>query len=170
MAKIDSLGVSSFVTGAASLSQSNKKEEKTHSVKKEKFTTLLQKSESEIAQTGLHSVPIEIQDKNYDEALQFLLDAVYNVGDQLKKKPYSDIFIEYKKALSQFIGFVLDNSYEVESFEQQKRFNRKKFTLVTVINKKLDSLASDILYNQKDQLKILEKINEINGILIDFFS
>jgi uncharacterized protein YaaR (DUF327 family) len=44
---------------------------------------------------------------------------------------------------------------------------RKKFTQVEIIDQKLEQLAAGILSNQKDQLGLLGKIEEINGLLVD---
>ena len=66
--------------------------------------------------------------------------------------------------------FVVDNSYEVEVRERRKGKKRRILVTVQIINAKLDELATGILYNQIDQLKILAKVEQINGILIDFMS
>lgn len=66
--------------------------------------------------------------------------------------------------------FVVDNSYEVEVRERRKGKKRRISVTVQIINAKLDELATGILYNQIDQLKILAKVEQINGILIDFMS
>ena len=46
---------------------------------------------------------------------------------------------------------------------------RKRFTLVKVIDEKLEALAS-VLAAQKEQLAILAQIDEINGLLVDLVS
>ena len=47
---------------------------------------------------------------------------------------------------------------------------RKKFTLVKVIDKKLESLAAEVLKNQRDQIGILSAIEEINGLLVNLIT
>ena len=66
--------------------------------------------------------------------------------------------------------FVVQNAYELEVRERRKGTKRQQLVTVQTINAKLDELAADILYNQADQLKILAKIEEINGLLVDFLS
>ena len=49
------------------------------------------------------------------------------------------------------------------------RDGKKKDPLVLVqtIDKKLEQLNYDIWYNHLDKLKLLEKIHEINGLVVD---
>ena len=47
---------------------------------------------------------------------------------------------------------------------------KKRFTLVKVIDEKLESLVAEILRGQSEQLKILERIEEINGLIVDIIS
>ena len=47
---------------------------------------------------------------------------------------------------------------------------RKRFTLVKVVDEKLDSLAASVLAAQREQLTILAQIDEINGLLVDLIS
>ncbi|EFW36718.1 hypothetical protein HMPREF9554_02834 [Treponema phagedenis F0421] len=44
------------------------------------------------------------------------------------------------------------------------------FTKIKVINEKLDSFIAELLTNQADQLRILQKTEEIYGLLIDLIS
>jgi uncharacterized protein len=47
---------------------------------------------------------------------------------------------------------------------------RKRFTMVKVIDEKLEALAVSVLAAQKDQLAILAQIDEINGMIVNLVS
>jgi len=47
---------------------------------------------------------------------------------------------------------------------------RKRFTLVKVIDEKLEALAASVLAAQKEQIAILAQIDEINGLLVNLVS
>jgi uncharacterized protein YaaR (DUF327 family) len=103
-----------------------------------------------------------------EEALQQLLDAVHNSGDELKNRPLPDTIKQYKQAVRNFLHYVVKNGYTVE--EQTSRtglLKRKKYTLVQVADRKLEELAAAILSGQSGQLTILARIEEINGLLVD---
>ena len=121
----------------------------------------------------------EIAGMSFEKAEEFLIDEVYAKGDLLKKSPLQENFILYKKAVQNFLKFVQSQSYEVEDKflvrkvkvpGHLKPVSRQKcYKLVKVVNEKLDSLASDILYNQRDQIRMTAKVEEIKGLLIDVF-
>lgn len=142
----------------------------------------MEKSEG-VEKTGLNEQGLpfeieEIQGMSFEKAEEFLIDSVYSAGDLLKNSPVPENFATYKKAVQNFLKFVQSQSYEVEEVKgipqkvkQKGRLKpvtkQKSYTLVKVVNEKLDSLASDILYNQKEQLRMAAKIDDIKGLLVD---
>lgn len=133
---------------------------------------------SEMEAQGLPTDIPEIRGMSFEEAETFLIDSVYSSGDKLKQSPVQENFAEYKKAVQNFLRFVQSQSYELEETKgimrkvhQKGRLKpvskQKTYTLVKVVNEKLDSLASDILYNQKDQLKLAAKIDDLKGLILD---
>ena len=168
---------SSFFNPAAALTRKKEKDKDKPAVKRS-FADILRSSSPDALQTSdseqplfaADAVPENFDGLPFDDKLTVLVDNVYAAGDELKKNPFSDNFIVYKQNLSRFMRFVVDNSYELEVREQRRGKKRRQLITVQIINKKLDELAAGILYNQIDQLKILAKIDEINGILVDFLS
>ena len=148
----------------------NEKTAKTGGIRK-KFSEILHKSETEIEVDSY--LPAEIAGMDFEEALSFLLDKVTMAGDNLKNNPFTDAFADYRKKISQFMRFVVKNCYDVEESlgTPSVRVPRpKKKYLVKVIDDKLDQLAREILENHVDQLKMLAKVDEINGLLVDMLS
>ena len=111
-----------------------------------------------------------------DSDLEDLLDDVHQQGEKLVKMPSVSSVEAYKKSVRNFIHHVLKEAVRVESIEGAK-FNRfkpsnkqKRYTLISVIDDKLDKLAAGILMNQGKQLDLLAKVEEINGLLVDLTS
>ena len=170
MAAIDPLGYGALFSQSQELA---KKENKTNkSTSKKIFSSLLEKKESDIDYEALSDVEFmqSLENKSFDEKLEFLVDSVYTAGDRLKKNPEPEEFKNYRKNMAHFLQFVVKNSYEIETQHRLKGRKRVVYTLVQVVNEKLDSLAADILMNQREQLRILSRLEEINGLLVDFFS
>jgi len=79
--------------------------------------------------------------------------------------------IRYRQAVSAFLAYIVNNMLTVE--EQTSGGNilrRKRFTQLKVIDNKLESLVQAVLRNQGKQLDVLERINEIRGLLIDLIT
>jgi uncharacterized protein YaaR (DUF327 family) len=111
-----------------------------------------------------------------DSDLEDFLDDVHQNGEKLLKDPGYASIENYKKSVRNFIHYVLQQAVKVESVEGAK-FNRfkpsnkqKRYTLISVIDDKLDKLAAGILMNQGRQMDLLAKVEEINGLLVDLMS
>ncbi len=170
MSSIDPLGYSALFSQSQELAKKENKANK--STSKKVFSSLLEKASTDGMSENLSDVEFmqSIENKNFDEKLEFLIDSVYSAGDRLKKNPEPEEFKNYRKKMSFFLQFVVKNSYEIETQHRRKGRKRVVYTMVQVVNEKLDSLAADILMNQREQLRILAKLEEINGLLVDFFS
>lgn len=132
--------------------------------KKVPFTSFLHEAESsESAElSALPDLPVS------EETLQILLDDIHAAGDDLKAKPFPDQIKKYKSAVRNFLHYVVENSYTAE--ERISGINilkRKKFTLIQVVDKKLEQLAAGILAGQTTQLELLSRLDEIAGLLVN---
>jgi uncharacterized protein len=124
---------------------------------------------SERAETG--AIPERLVGLPHEKILEALLDDVHSAGDRLKASQMPDAIVAYKNAVRSFMKYVVDRSYTVtERISGGNILKRKKFTQVQIIDEKLEQLAAGILSNQRDQLGLLGKIEEINGLLVDLMS
>jgi uncharacterized protein YaaR (DUF327 family) len=103
-----------------------------------------------------------------EESIQFLLDKVHDLGDALSKRPFIEEIKAYKQAVRNFVHYVVENGFDTEEhISGANLLKRKKFTLVQVIDKKLEEMAAAILRGQSNQLGILAALDEIKGLLVD---
>ncbi len=99
-----------------------------------------------------------------------LLDSVYQLGEELKRKGSLENLEKYRRAVRQFYRLLISRSLETEKVNGRlnlSKGSRKQYTLIKVVDEKLEKLGAAVLKNQKEQLDILEKIDEIHGILVD---
>jgi uncharacterized protein YaaR (DUF327 family) len=143
--------------------------------KKEKSTKKLKgrSFDSVVEQTAAEESPLfDVEDHGeHSENLAGLLDEVHQTGDRLSESPTLENIKCYRRAVSAFLAYVVSNMLTVE--EQSSGGNilrRKRFTQVKIIDNKLESLVQAVLQNQGKQLDVLEKINEIRGLLIDLIT
>jgi|SRR5574344_371596 uncharacterized protein YaaR (DUF327 family) len=150
-----------------------KEKEKTSGTKRSSFASALQKTEEEhiLAEEGL---PKEIAGKTVEEAVVYLKDAADIAGDKLREDLSPENFADYRKKISQFMKFVVKNAFEIEK-HKRPGINRKGRPLdprvqVKVINTRLDEIADCLLHDHRDNLKMLAKVEEINGMLVDLMA
>ena len=104
-------------------------------------------------------------------ALEDLLDEVHESGDKLKENPSVELVQAYKRAVRDFVHYVVDRSYAVEQKTSGRSIlKRNAYFRVSVIDESLEKLAAEILRNQRDNLEILRRVDEINGMLVDLLS
>jgi len=104
------------------------------------------------------------------ETAEELLDDVYQLGELLKKDGSLGTLKKYRDSVKRFYKFVVSNSLEAEKINGRlnpRTMSRKQYTLIAVVDKQLERLGACVLQNQKDQLEILKKVDEIYGILVD---
>jgi uncharacterized protein len=103
-------------------------------------------------------------------SLESLLDEVHESGDRLKENPSVDLVQAYKKAVRDFVHYVVERSYAVEQKASGRNIlKRNAYFRISVIDAALEKLAAEILRNQRDNLEILRRVDEINGMLVDLF-
>ena len=146
-----------------------KEDEKKAGKGKGLFRTALGKALDE-ARGGEASAALDAQ--GFSRAgIEELLDEVHSAGDKLKENPSVDLVQAYKKAVRDFVHHVVERSFVVEQKTSgRKILKRNVYFRVSVIDESLEKLAAEILRNQRDNLEILRRVDEINGLLVDLFS
>ena len=117
-----------------------------------------------------------------EEAVNYLMDEVRSTGDILKSRPLPEEIMRYKQAVRNFINYVVQNSYKLDhedgllnkykpQFKGRRNTpeadDRKGYTKIQVIDKKLEDLAAMLLSGQKKQMELVSRLEEIRGLLVD---
>ena len=166
MNTVDPLGQALYFTAVSSAAGEAAKEAKKKKAGAQQsagiFSAMLKKNEeaNELASAGL---PSEI-------AGMSVKDRVTTAGDKLIDSMTEDAFAEYRRAVSQFMKYVVKYSFEIEelSGRRNRRTNKERiFVQVRIIDEKLNNLAAEILANQADKFLLLKRVEEIRGLLVD---
>jgi uncharacterized protein YaaR (DUF327 family) len=103
--------------------------------------------------------------------IEQLLDEINEAGERLGESQTMEAIRSYRTAVSRFMGAVVERGFDVrEHTSGSNILKRKKFTLVEIIDQRLESLASVVLAGQGDQLDVLRRVDEIRGLLVDLLS
>jgi len=109
-----------------------------------------------------------LSDEGLAGRLQGLLSEISEQGRRVARHmDFSELKI-YRSLITDFINEVVTHSHEFsrENF-LDRRGRHHVYGIVRLVNQDLDELAQELLGNEKDGLKILEKIDEIHGLLLD---
>jgi len=161
MARIDSLG-ESYQYQVPDKKKAGKKEK----TQRREFSRLVDSASDE---TELSTDDFGEADRR--RSIEELLDAVFSAGDHLKKNGTLEAIKAYRHQVRAFVKFAVAHSIAVEETTSGTNvLKRKRFTLVKVIDEKLEALAVSVLAAQRDQLAMLAQIDEINGMLVNLVS
>jgi uncharacterized protein YaaR (DUF327 family) len=120
-----------------------------------------------------------------EETVNRLLEDVRSAGDTLRDRPFPQEILAYKRAVRDFMRYVVDNGYEVgeslgvHQFEKPsyqgargtpQSQERVRHVAIQVVDHKLEELASMLLTHQLSQLELLSRLEEISGLLVDLVS
>jgi uncharacterized protein YaaR (DUF327 family) len=181
MAKIDFPDASGFFLNPAGHSPAKPEAKKNRSkpvrgTRKTSFSTLLEAEKPAAPLGPLPDLPVS------GETLEQLMDDVRSTGDDLRNRPFGDEIIRYKKAVRNFMFYVVENGFQVRESTGIPKFlkagyhgargtpeaqERRVYIQVQVIDKKLEDMAALILTSQLNQLELTARLEEITGLLID---
>ncbi len=161
MERIESLD-GSYLSGRSR----RKRSKSTKKLKAKSFDSVVEESAQD------QSPYFDLDDNSeHRENLEELLDEVHETGEILVENQSLEIIKRYRRAVRSFLDYVVSNMLAVE--EQTSGSNilrRKRFTQVKIIDGRLERLVAEVLQNQGKQLDLLEKIDEIRGLLVDLIT
>lgn len=109
-----------------------------------------------------------VESRNFEHRLNQLVTMLLEQGEKLGKKvDFKELKI-YKKLVSEFLDEALNNSHKFskQSF-LDRRGRHRVFAVIKKINGEIDQLTKDILADEKDNLKILQRLDDIRGLVLD---
>jgi uncharacterized protein YaaR (DUF327 family) len=183
MAKIDSPEFNNFLLNPAAFETAKTETKKARNKpvipgRKTRFSTLLESAREEASSElgPLQNLPVS------EETVNLLLDEVRSAGGNLKDRPFPDEILCYKKAVRNFMHYVVENGFTVKKGEgvpngqkpgykgplwDEKAKERKGYLVIQVVDKKLEDMAAMILSSQMSQIELASRLEEITGILVD---
>ena len=110
----------------------------------------------------------KVSDEHLVKRLSGLIEDITQQGKLLSEHMDLGELKRYRSMVHDFINEVVGNSHEFsrENF-LDRRGRHRVFGLVKLVNKNLDDLAQELLKSENDNLKVLEKVDEIRGLLLD---
>lgn len=110
------------------------------------------------------------EEQDLTSRLNRLMSDIETQGEQLANSMDMRELKNYKKLISEFMNEVVSNSLK---FSKQSHFDRrgrhKVYAIVKRVNAKLEELSREFLKEEKDNIKILESIGNIKGMLFDMY-
>ena len=112
-----------------------------------------------------------LDDQNLQARLNLMLDEISAQGKKLGKRMDVRDMKHYRELIREFMNEIVSRSHKFtrENFLDRKGRHRV-YTMIKLVNKELDELALELIKDENDHIYILNKIDEIRGLLIDIMT
>ena len=76
----------------------------------------------------------------------------------------------YRKLISEFLDVAVGNSKKFSKKSLLDRRGRHKvYAVIKNINTELDLLTQDVMSGEKDNISLLQRLDDIRGLILDLF-
>ncbi|MCI5602186.1 MAG: YaaR family protein [Clostridiales bacterium] len=112
-----------------------------------------------------------IEEAGFQEKVVALMNEISEQGKKLSKRADVRDMRKYRQLIKDFINEVVYRSHEFsrENF-LDKRGRHRVYGIIRLVDENLDKLAEELLKDEKDNLKILNLVGEIRGLLLDIIT
>lgn len=112
-----------------------------------------------------------IEEAELQARLQTLMEEITMEGQKLSKRRDVKDMRHYRGLVKEFLNEVVTHSH---SFSREnfldRRGRHRVYGIIRLVDENLDQLAQELMKDEKDNLAILNKIGEIQGLLLDIFT
>ncbi len=109
-----------------------------------------------------------IDDADLKEKLSGLMEEITAQGKKISEHMDVRDMKRYRSLVKDFMNEVVNRSHKFsrENF-LDRRGRHRVYGIVKLVDKNLDELAGELVKDEKDNLAILGKVDEIRGLLLD---
>lgn len=113
---------------------------------------------------------VKAEDSNYEQHLERLVRDIVAQGEALSKRIDIRELKVYKKLISEFLEVALGNSKKFSKKSLLDRRGRHKvYAIIQNINSELDLLAQEVINGEKENINLLQRLEDIRGLILDLF-
>ncbi len=110
------------------------------------------------------------EDDHSREHLQQMMKDIESKGRELADKKTVELLVDYKQMIKGFVEEAVSFGLKVEERRGLSRRGRSKvLKVVATIDEKLIELTDAVLQQERKQISVLEKIGQIQGLLVNLF-
>lgn len=105
---------------------------------------------------------------NLNESLKKMAEDIIKQGERLSQRVDIAELKAYKRMVSEFLNEAVRGFAKFSKENHMDRRGRHRiYTTVKKVNAKLEELTEEILKQEKDNLKIIGRIEDIRGLILD---
>ena len=112
-----------------------------------------------------------IYDVDLQKQLEMMLKDITKQGELIARHMDIRDMKKYRGQIKDFLNEIVNRSHKFsrENF-LDRRGRHRVYGIIRLVDNNLDELAQELCEEEKDHIKILSKIGEITGLLLDIFT
>lgn len=113
----------------------------------------------------------QIEEAGLQERLTLMMEDIVQQGKRIGKRRDIRDMKQYRGMIQEFMNEIVTRSHKFsrENF-LDRRGRHRVYGIIKLVNKNLDELAAELIKDEQDTISILEKIDEIRGLLLDILT
>lgn len=113
----------------------------------------------------------QIEEVGLQERLTLMMEDIIQQGKRIGKRRDIRDMKQYRGMIQEFMNEIVTRSHKFsrENF-LDRRGRHRVYGIIKLVNKNLDELAAELIKDEQDTISILEKIDEIRGLLLDILT
>ncbi len=113
----------------------------------------------------------QIGDENLSERLTLMLEDITMQGNKISKHTDIKDMKKYRTLIKEFMNEIAGHSHKFsrENF-LDRRGRHRVYGIIRQIDSALDELAEELMKEEKDNIAILGKVDEIRGMILDILT
>ncbi|MBD5137236.1 MAG: YaaR family protein [Lachnospiraceae bacterium] len=112
-----------------------------------------------------------IEEKDLQAKISAMIGEISDFGKRISKKTDIRDMKYYRGLIKEFLNEIV---YRSHSFSRENFLDRKGrhrvYGIIRLIDKNLDELAQELIKDEKDNIKILNLVGDIEGMLLDILT
>ena len=112
-----------------------------------------------------------IEEHELQARLNLLIEDITQQGKRLAKHMDVRDMKKYRQLITDFMNEIVNRSHKFsrENF-LDRRGRHRVYGMIKLIDQNLNEIAMELIKDEKDQIELLSKIDEIRGILLDIIA
>lgn len=144
---------------------------KVRGIKKTGTTSSQKKVTNQVPPIAFNEIMAVTEEKHERSHLDDMLDDIRDKGKELTEKKEVEILLAYKEMVKSFIEEAVNFGLKVVERRGHGRAGRSKvMRLVSLIDEKMIDMTENLLKEEKTSIKLLSKIGEIEGLLLNIYA
>jgi uncharacterized protein YaaR (DUF327 family) len=124
-----------------------------------------------VAGTSFSDLMGDKRESDTREELEKLMNAIRAEGDKLVDAKNIEVLVHYKRMVKDFVSRAVDFAFEIQDRKGLSRFGRSKvLKVVSQIDESLVVITQEFLGEERNRIKLLSKIGELQGMLLNIYA